>query len=91
MEASILLFYVFEIFQLEIEVVNIDNPSSEILLGKANGNLRHLIPHFNQETQIVLPLAQRDGSYRGEIHIKAIVTEMETALGMFFLIFFLSY
>lgn len=67
--------------QLEIEVVNIDNPSSEILLGKANGNLRHLIPHFDQETQIVLPLIQRDGSYRGEIHLKAIVTEMETALG----------
>lgn len=66
---------------MEIEVVNIDNPSQEILLGKANGNLRHLIPHFDQETQIVLPLVQRDGSFRGEIHLKAIVTEMETALG----------
>lgn len=72
--------FVAELLNLEIEVVNVDNPASEILLGKTNGNLRHLIPQFDQETQIGLQLIQQDGLIRGEIRLTAIVTEMHTAL-----------
>jgi hypothetical protein len=75
---------------LEIEVLNVDDPNNEYLLGKATGNLRQLLPRFNEATTIKLPLMQDAGTMHGELSLIGFITEMETVLGslMIFLVEF---
>lgn len=75
------VLFVAEMLNLEIEVVNVDNAANEIVIGKASGNLRQLLPSFDQEIMMALPLQLPDKEeFKGEIVLKAVVTEMETAL-----------
>ena len=70
------------LLELEVEVLNVQNPQDPTVIGEGTKVLRHLFPRFDATTTLTLPLSLNSNMIRGEVKILAVIAEHQTLLGM---------
>lgn len=62
--------------------MDVSNEEIPVIIGKGSNVLRRLIPTMDLNSAVAIPLSL-DQTISGEIHIQAIITEIESSLGEF--------